>query len=266
VFEALSGVPAAAAQLSAARGALSRVFAVLDRPDPVPDPDRPRATPSPPAALRVENASARWHPGGPDVLRGVDLALAPGERVAVVGPSGCGKSTLAALLVRFLDPSAGRVTLGGLDVRELAGDELRRVVGLVDDRAYLFDTTIEANLRVGRRDATPAELTRALRTVRLDGWVAALPCGLATPVGEHGARLSGGQRRRLALARALLADFPILVLDEPTEHLDEPTAEAITADLLDATAARTVLLITHRPFGLDRVDRVLDLGRVPVPC
>jgi ATP-binding cassette, subfamily C, bacterial CydC len=266
VFEALSGVPAAAAQLSAARTALSRVFAVLDAPDPVPDPPRPRELPPLPATLRVSGVDARWRPDGPEVLRGVDLTLAPGERVAVIGPSGCGKTTLAALLVRFLDPAAGTVTLGGVDVRELAGDDLRRVVGLVDDAAYLFDTTIEENLRVGRRDATPAQLRGALRTVRLDGWVAGLPEGLATPVGEHGARLSGGQRRRLALARALLADFPILVLDEPTEHLDEATAEAITADLLDGTAGRTVLLITHRPFGLDRVDRVVHLGRVPVPC
>ncbi len=262
VFEVLAGVPGAAAQLAAGRAALARVFAVLDRPDPVPAPEHPREVPAPPSTLRLEAVTARWRPDGPDVLRGVDLSLAPGERVAVVGPSGSGKSTLAALLVRFLDPVAGAVTLGGVDLRDLAPEQLRRTVGLVDDRAHLFDTTIEENLRVGAREATPDQLWAALSTARLDGWVAGLPRGLATPVGEHGARLSGGQRRRLALARALLADFPVLVLDEPTEHLDEQTAAAITEDLLDATGGRTVLLITHRPFGLDRVDRVVSLAPV----
>ena len=261
VFEALSGVPAAAVQLGSARAALARLFAVLDRPDPVPEPGQPVSAPRAPATLRFDRVSARWNLDAPDVLHDVDLAVHSGQRVAIVGPSGSGKSTLAALLVRFLDPSAGAVTLGGVDLRDLSSDEIRRTVGLVDDRAYLFDTTIEENLRVGRREATTQQLHEALRAARLDMWVASLPHGLSTEVGEHGARLSGGQRRRLALARALLADFPILVLDEPTEHLDEATASAITTDLLDATRGRTVLLITHRPFGLDRVDRVLHLSR-----
>jgi ABC-type bacteriocin/lantibiotic exporter with double-glycine peptidase domain len=151
------------------------------------------------------------------------------------------------------------VTLDGVDLRELTGERVRQTVGLVGDDAYLFDTTIEENLRVGRRDATREQLRAALAGARLLDWVDALPRGLTTPVGEHGARLSGGQRRRLALARALLADFPVLVLDEPTEHLDEPTARALTDDLLDAASGRTVVLITHRPYGLDRVDRVVRL-------
>src|SRR5262249_28298520 len=156
----------------------------------------------------------------------------------------------AYLLVRFLDPSAGRVTLNGVDLRRLAGDDVRRVVGLMDESVHLFDTTIEANLRVGRRGAPGGELHAALAAARPPGWVRSLPAGRDTPVGEHGAQLSGGQRRRLALARLLLADPPILVLDEPTEHLDDPTAQALTDDLLAATAGRTVVLITHRPYGL----------------
>jgi len=259
VFDAVGALPDAAAQLGTGRAALRRVFALLDRADPVPDPDRSAPVPTPPYHLRVEGVTARW-PGGLDVLRRFDLDLPPGTRTALVGPSGCGKSTLAVLLVRFLDPVAGRVTLNGTDLRELAGDQVRAVVGLVDETAWLFDSTIEANLRVGRPDATAEELRAALAGARLLDWVDTLPRGIQTPVGEHGAKVSGGQRRRLALARALLSDPAVLILDEPTEHLDEPTAAALTEDLLDATRGRTVLLITHRPHSLDRVDRVVSLG------
>lgn len=264
VFEATTGLPAAAAHYAAGRAALRRVFAMVDRPEPVPDPAAPADLPAPPYRLRVERTSARWSPDRPPALTDVDLDLSPGRRIAIVGPSGSGKSTLAALLVRFLDPVAGRLTLNGVDLRDLPGDQVRRVVGLMGDDARLFDSTIEENLRIGRRDADERALRAALRAARLLGWVDTLPRGLATPVGEHGARLSGGQRRRLALARALLADFPVLVLDEPTEHLDEPTAEALTADLFEATRGRTTLLITHRLHRLDQVDEivVLDHGRV----
>ncbi|MET7400988.1 ATP-binding cassette domain-containing protein [Dactylosporangium sp. NPDC005572] len=208
--------------------------------------------------LRMEDVDAGW-PGGPVVLRGVSLELPAGRRVALVGPSGAGKSTIAALLVRWLDPRAGRITLDGTDLRELCGDDVRRVVGCLDDSAYLFDTTIEANLRVARPEATAAELDVALERARLLDWTRTLPAGLATPVGEHGLALSGGQRRRLALARLLLADFPIVVLDEPTEHLDEPTAAALTGDLLAATHGRTVLLITHRAVDPSTVDEILHI-------
>jgi len=261
VFEALAGLPAAATALGTGRAALRRVFALLDHPDPVPDPPVPQPMPEGPYHIRLSGVSARWSPGGPDVLRGVNLDLPPGSRTAIVGPSGAGKSTLAALLVRFLDPVAGRVTLNGTDLSALTGDQIRTVVGLVAEDAWLFDTTIEENLRIGRRDATPDQLRDALAQTRLLDWVDTLPRGLATPVGEHGARLSGGQRRRLALARALLAGFPVLVLDEPTEHLDEPTARALTDEILAAAGDRTVVLITHRGYGLDRVDAVVHL-----PC
>jgi ABC-type transport system involved in cytochrome bd biosynthesis fused ATPase/permease subunit len=177
----------------------------------------------------------------------------------VIGPTGCGKTTLAYLLVRFLDPIRGKVTLNGVDLRDLAGDHIRRVVTLMDETVYCFDTTIEGNLRVAQREATEAQLWDALDRARLADWVGGLPLGLSTPVGEHGSRLSGGQRRRLALARAFLSDAPILVLDEPTEHLDDETAAALTADLLAATTDRSLVLITHRPFGLSDVDEIVDL-------
>ena len=209
--------------------------------------------------------TARWDPTGPDAVRDLDLELNPGERVALVGPSGCGKSTVAALLVRFLDPVRGRVTINGRDLRELSTEDVRRVVGLVADDAHIFDTTVAENLRIARPDATTEDMRAALESVRLLDWVDGLPAGLDTAVGERGERLSGGQRRRLALARALLANFPVLVVDEPTEHLDDETATAIVADLLAAAANRTVLLITHRPHGLTAVDRVVRLGPPAIP-
>ncbi|MFI5909834.1 thiol reductant ABC exporter subunit CydC [Dactylosporangium sp. NPDC051541] len=270
VFEIVGGVPVAAQQWAAARAALRRLSEVAATADPAPDPVGSAAAavggavPSvAPAgrlvALGLEGVSAEWVPGRP-VVRDVSFTLEPGARVALVGPSGSGKSTIASLLVRWIDPSAGRVTLGGVDLRQLRGDDLRRTVGYLGDDAYLFDTTIEANLRIGRPDATPEQLAAVLERARLADWVRGLPSGPATTVGEHGVAVSGGQRRRIALARALLADFPVLVLDEPTEHLDEETATALLRDLMEATRGHTVLLITHRPDAREYVDTIISLA------
>jgi ABC-type multidrug transport system fused ATPase/permease subunit len=147
-----------------------------------------------------------------------------------------------------------------VDLRDLSGDDVRRVVGLCAQDAHLFDTTIGENVRLARRSASDDEVRDALRRARLLDWVDTLPDGLDTLVGEHGARLSGGQRQRVALARALLADFPVLLLDEPTEHLDIATADELTADLLAATEGRTTLLVTHRLAGLEAVDEIVVLG------
>ncbi len=269
VFETVGGLPAAAQRLAAARAALGRIADLVAAPTPVPDPVSPRPVPPGPYTLRLVDVTAGWA-ADRVALRHVDLTLAPGRRVALVGPSGAGKSTVAALLVRFLDPLAGQVTLNGVDLRDLRGADLRRIVGYLGEDAYLFDTTIAGNLRVARPDATDAELEAALSAARLLDWVRSLPDGLATPVGEHGLALSGGQRRRLALARLLLGDFPVVILDEPTEHLDEPTARALTADLLAATSGRTTLLITHRLDDLAGVDEVVrlparDARPVPTP-
>lgn len=183
-----------------------------------------------------------------------------GSRTGIVGPSGSGKTTFAMVLLRFLDYSEGTVTLGGRDMRTLDSDEVRSVIGVCEQDAHVFDSTLEANLRLAKPSATAAELRSALARARLLTWVDSLPLGLATQVGEHGARLSGGQRQRLALARVLLRDFPVVILDEPAEHLDEATVEELTRDLLSAVAGRTVILITHRPVAPGSVDQVLRLN------
>ncbi len=260
-FEAVAGLPLAAQHAQRVRRSAGRVRDVLATPAPVTEPDEPRELPEGPYTLVTEALSAHW-PGRAAVLHGLDLRLTPGRRVAVVGESGAGKSTLAAALLRFVESDGA--TLNGVPLASLDSDELRRVVGLCAQDAHVFDSTIRENLLLARRDASLADLRGALEQARLLDWVDSLPDGLDTPVGENGAQLSGGQRQRLALARALLADFPILILDEPAANLDVATADALTADLLDVTTGRTTLLITHHLAGLDAVDEivVLDAGRV----
>ena len=259
--EVLGALPAAGRQLARGTTSTARVLDVLDRPDPVHEPQRPRLLPDPPYRLRVEDLAVRWTPTGPDVVTGLDLDLLPGHRVALVGPSGSGKTTVAMTLLRLLDPSSGRITLGGVDTADLGGDDVRRVVGLLAQDAYVFDSTVLENVRLARPDASTEQVRAALAGARLLGWVDALPDGLDTWVGQHGARMSGGERQRLALARILLADPPVLVLDEPTEHLDARTADDLTRDLLDATHGRSVLMVTHRLAGLEAMDEVVVLGR-----
>ncbi|RPK78840.1 ATP-binding/permease protein CydD [Streptomyces sp. ADI97-07] len=263
-FEAVTGLPLAVQYRQRIKRSAERVYEVLDAPVPVREPATPAETPGTPFPLAVRGLSARYEGAGHDALASVDLTLTAGKRVAVVGPSGSGKTTLAQVLLRFLDAREGTYRLGGVEASALDGDTVRTFVGLCAQDAHVFDSSIRENLRLARTGATDDELRDALAGARLLSWVQSLPDGLDTPVGEHGARLSGGQRQRLALARALLADFPVLVLDEPAEHLDLATADALTADLLAATRGRTTVLITHRLAGLDAVDEilVLDGGRV----
>ncbi|MBT1099555.1 thiol reductant ABC exporter subunit CydD [Streptomyces sp. Tu10] len=258
-FEAVTGLPLAVQYRQRVARSAERVFEVLDAPVPVREPETPAEEPASPFPLEVRGLSARYPGARHDALASLDLTLTRGRRIAVVGPSGSGKTTLAQVLLRFLDASSGTYRLGGVEASALDSDTVRRSVGLCAQDAHVFDSSIRENLRLARPGATDAELRDALARARLLDWVLALPEELDTPVGEHGARLSGGQRQRLALARALLADFPVLVLDEPAEHLDLPTADALTADLLDATRGCATVLITHRLTGLDTVDEVLVL-------
>jgi thiol reductant ABC exporter CydC subunit len=258
-FEALAPLPGAAVLVAHVRSAAARLFTLLDAQPAVEEPDDAQPLPRGPYTLVLSEVRGRWSEAGPLVLDGVDLVLEPGRRVAVTGASGCGKSTLGALLLRFLDPCAGSVTLGGVNLRILAAQDVRTVIGHVADDAHIFHSDLRENLRLARPDATDGDLVDALRRVGLGAWFEALPEGLATSLGERGATLSGGERRRIALARVLLADQPIVVLDEPTEGLDPASAETVVAELLDAASGRTVVMLTHRPEGLDLVDEILTL-------
>jgi ATP-binding cassette subfamily C protein CydC len=219
-----------------------------------------RAVPDGPVTVRLRDVSARWPGASTDALTGASVDLAPGDRLLVRGPSGSGKTTLAHVLVRFLD-FGGEFTVNGVDVRELPQDEVRRVIGLCEQRPYLFDDDIRQNLLFARDTATDDELLAVLERVGLGEWVRARG-GLSARVGERGALVSGGQAQRLALARALLAGFPVLVLDEPTANVDPDRADALVADLLAAAAddARAIVLISHTPVPAHLVTRTLTLG------
>jgi len=206
----------------------------------------------------LRDVSARWDLTGPLTIGGIDLALAPGRHIAVVGPSGAGKSTLASVLLRFL-PYDGSATLSGVEIADLGGETTRTRVGLLAQDSHIFDSSLAANLRMARPTATDDELLEALQRASLRDWVAAQPEGLETSVGEHGRRLSGGQRQRLALARVVLAHFPLVVLDEPVEHLDPATADQVMADIRAALSDQGVVWISHRLTGLEDMDEIIVL-------
>jgi thiol reductant ABC exporter CydC subunit len=257
-------LPATLAELARSTGAARRVLEVLDAPEPVIEPTNPRELPAPPYRIVATGLSARWADHTDEALRDLDLDLPAGRRVAIVGESGSGKTTMAMVLLRFLDTSDGRVTLAGGDGEEVAlgalsGDDVRTVVGLLAQDAHIFNSTIWENVRLAAPRASRAEVRDALSRARLLDWVDRLPDGLDTWVGEHGERMSGGERQRLALARALLADFPVLVLDELGEHLDVATADALLADVLAAAADRTIVAISHRLQGLEGFDEIVVL-------
>ncbi|HEX7310342.1 MAG TPA: thiol reductant ABC exporter subunit CydC [Gaiellaceae bacterium] len=256
-FESVAPLAQTARELAATLAAGRNVLELVDREPAVRDAAEPVLLQRDAPSVALERVTAGYADGEPPVLTEFDLRLEPGRKVALVGPSGAGKTTVVNLLFRFLDPVAGKITIDGRNVREYAQDDVRGTFALAGQNAHLFDTSIRANLLLARPGASDSELMAVLDRARLADWVATLPDGLDTIVGEEGMRLSGGQRQRLVLARALLADAPILVLDEPTAHLDTETAQRLMDDMLDASAARTVLLITHRPEGLNRMDEIV---------
>jgi ATP-binding cassette subfamily B protein len=247
-------------------GAMARISALLDAVPAIAAPAHPRPLPAPPrGAVAFENVTFAY-PGRPDLpaLRGFDLAVRPGERVALVGPSGAGKSTVLRLLLRFYDPQEGIVRLDGVDLRDADPAEVRARIALVAQDAPLFSGSATQNLRFGREDASDAELIAAARAAEAETFLAALPEGFETALGERAKTLSGGQRQRVAIARALVRQAPILLLDEATSALDAENERLVQRALHDAMAGRTTLVIAHRLATVLRADRivVMDAGQV----
>jgi ATP-binding cassette, subfamily B, heavy metal transporter len=246
-------------ELQVGAASMARLLGVAHVPD-----DR-TVTGRVPDGDRVEAQDVRFaYVEGRDVLHGVDLDVAVGERIAMVGPSGAGKSTLARLLYRFYDPTAGRITIDGQDIAKVRQSSLRAAIGIVPQDTVLFNDTIEYNIGYGRDGAGRDEVDEAARGAAIDGFIAALPDGYESMVGERGLKLSGGEKQRVAIARTLVKDPPILVLDEATSALDSRTEQAIQ-DTLDRVAqSRTTIVIAHRLSTVVAADRivVLDEGRV----
>jgi ATP-binding cassette, subfamily C, bacterial CydCD len=263
LHEVLAAIPEAARQHDRAASAVTRVTELLSQPIPVVEPSHPAELPSQRTVVVARDLTTGWTPDRP-VLHNLRLDLPAGARFGVVGASGSGKSTLAAALLRFVPVPQGQLFVDGLDVTELSSGDVRGRVGLLDQQAHVFDTTIRENLRIGRTDADDDAMWLALEQARLAAFVLGLPGRLDTAVGEFGRELSGGERQRLALARLLLAHHDVLILDEPTEHLDHNMATALTDDLLELAPARTLVLMTHSEHGLDRLDELIVLadGRI----
>jgi len=257
-YESVLPLSNAARCLRVCATAAGRLSELTSRRPAVADPLEARSLTGA-GALALEDVSFRYEPSAPWVLDHAELEIARGEHVAIVGPSGMGKSTIAELLVRFHDPDGGRLTLDGVDLRELSQSDLRGAVTLCAQDCHVFNTTIRENLLLARRDAEEREVVRALEVVELDRWAAGLPQGLDTIVGHNGELVSGGQRRRIALARALLADSRFLILDEPTAHLDAALARRLTASIRDVCGARGLLVISHDVAALEGFERVLRL-------
>ncbi len=259
-FEAVGGLPRAGALLGHAGAAARRVLEAADAPIPVPDPAVAAATPDD-TRLRFEGVSFRWLADRPAVFDGLCLDIPGGARVALLGPSGIGKSSLAALALKVAAPDSGRVLLGEVDMATLPAAAVRGRIAWLSQDTHLFDDTIRANLLLARPDATDGALWEALEGARIADVVRGLPEGLETWVGEGGTRFSGGQGRRLALARALLSRAPILILDEPCAGLDAETERAFLTTLNDTAEGRTVVLIAHRLVGVERLDRIFRLSQ-----
>jgi thiol reductant ABC exporter CydC subunit len=258
-FEAITPLSQAAAVIDATDEAAERIEEVSERPVPILNPEHPRPVPAG-GPIRLDGVSFAYPGGDGLLLRDADLEIRPGEAVALIGPSGIGKSTLSELLVRFRDPDRGRITLGGADIRDLDQEELREAVRLAPQDAYMFNTTIAENVKLGRPEADRERIVEALAEVGLEDWINSLPDGIDSLVGEDGSMISGGQRQRIAAARVFLSRARFLIFDEPTAHLDPDGAAALESHLVDRRDQGCgILVITHTITDPQAFDRVLEL-------
>ncbi|MCZ2827252.1 ABC transporter ATP-binding protein [Modestobacter sp. VKM Ac-2986] len=264
LFRPLMGLLDIGVQLTSSMALFSRVFEYLDLPVDIDDPASPVRLDDVRGEVRFDRVGFRYPDGHRDALSGVDLTVPAGATLALVGETGSGKSTLASLVARLNDPTSGRVTIDGVDVRDLTLADLARVVGVVAQETYLLHGTIAENLRHAKPDATDAEMVDAARRAQVHDVIAALPDGYETVVGARGHRFSGGEKQRLAIARTLLRDPRVLVLDEATSALDNETERAVQAALDEASRGRTTITIAHRLSTVRDADliAVLDAGRV----
>jgi len=251
-------------QMQTSLALFQRIFEYLDLPVAITEPAEPVRIAAPRGEIRFENVTFRYDPDAAPTLDGIDLTVPAGGSLAVVGPTGSGKSTLSYLVPRLYDVTGGRVTLDGTDVRDLDFDTLSRAVGVVSQETYLFHASVADNLRFAKPDATDDEIERAARAAQIHDHIAALPDGYDTLVGERGYRFSGGEKQRLAIARTILRDPPVLVLDEATSALDTRTEHAVQQAIDELSAGRTTLTIAHRLSTVRDADQivVLDAGRI----
>ncbi len=254
-FEAFMPLAQAAVHLGANAEAARRLFDISDMSPVVHDPAAALTMPDKPSLI-IENLSFRYNAEMPLILHNLSLTLQPGERIAILGESGSGKSTLVNVLLRFWDYDEGHILLGGHELHAYKQTNIRDVFGVMTQRTHLFNTSIRENIRIARRDASDEAIEKAAREAQIHDFILSLPEGYDTYVGEDGAQLSGGQRQRIALARVLLKDSQILILDEATANLDVITERAVLETILQATVGRSLLILTHRSVLLEQMDAV----------
>ncbi|GCE03395.1 thiol reductant ABC exporter subunit CydC [Dictyobacter aurantiacus] len=262
-FEAIRPLANAAQQLGNSLAAARRLFMVVDEPPPVRDPEAPAPTLDH-YDIQVRHLSFRYQAQEADVIKDLDFQVEQGHCLAIVGPSGAGKSTLANLLVRFWEYERGSIRLGGHELHEFQQQDIHRYIGVVEQHPHLFNGTIRENLLLGCPDATQEQIEHAARQAMLHDFIQELPDGYETRIGEQGVKLSGGERQRLTIARVILKDAPVLILDEATAHLDTVSEQSILEALRTFMRGRTTIIITHRLVGLEYADEILVMraGRI----
>jgi ATP-binding cassette subfamily B protein len=246
------------AQRATASG--ERIFQVIDEPEEVADPEDAGELPPGEGRVSFERVTFGYAPGRP-VLHGIDLELAPGVTVALIGHTGAGKTSVAALVPRFYDVWEGRVAIDGVDVRDVSLRSLRRAIGVVSQDPFLFSATVRENIGFGAPEATDGEIEQAARLAQAHEFIAELPNGYDTVIGERGITLSGGQRQRLAIARALVVDPRVLILDDATASVDATTEARIRLGLREAMRGRTTIIVAHRLSTISLADEVVVLER-----